>query len=99
MASEEIHVNQHLEEAGMQGSETDLGEWIVQLAGERPSHMVMPAIHMTKEQVAEVFSKEVNERLTSDIPQLVAVARRELREKFLAAGLGITGANMAVAET
>jgi len=99
MASEEIHLNAHLEKAGISVSETDLGEWIVQLAGERPSHMVMPAIHMTKEQVSEVFSKEVNERLSSDIPQLVAVARRELREKFLAAGMGITGANMAVAET
>jgi iron-sulfur cluster protein len=99
MASEEIHLNAHLEQAGIGVSETDLGEWIVQLAGERPSHMVMPAIHMTKEQVAELFSKEVNERLASDIPLLVETARRELREKFLEAGMGISGANMAVAET
>ena len=99
MASEEIHLNAHLEEAGIAVSETDLGEWIVQLAGERPSHMVMPAIHMTKEQVSAIFSKEVNERLASDIPLLVEVARKELREKFLNAGIGISGANMAVAET
>ena len=99
MASEEIHLNQHLEEAGITASETDLGEWIVQLAGERPSHMVMPAIHMTKEQVAEVFSKEVNERLAADIPELVKRARKELRAKFLQADMGISGANIAVAET
>jgi iron-sulfur cluster protein len=99
MASEEIHLNRRLEEAGMTVSETDLGEWIVQLAGERPSHMVMPAIHMTKEQVAEIFSKEVEERLAADIPALVKLARKELRTKFLNAEMGISGANIAVAET
>jgi iron-sulfur cluster protein len=99
MASEEIHLNQHLEAAGLAVSETDLGEWIVQLAGERPSHMVMPAIHMTKEQVADVFSKEVNQRLAADIPALVKLARKELRTKFLNAEMGISGANIAVAET
>ena len=99
MASEEIHLNAHLEAAGMKVSETDLGEWIVQLAGERPSHMVMPAIHMTKEQVAEVFSKEVNQRLAADIPALVKLARQELRAKFLNSEMGISGANIAVAET
>lgn len=99
MASEEIHLNAHLEEAGISTSETDLGEWIVQLAGERPSHMVLPAIHMTKEQVADLFSKEVNERLTTDIPKLVKVARKELRTRFLNAGIGVSGANIAVAET
>jgi L-lactate dehydrogenase complex protein LldF len=99
MASEEIHLNKRFEEAGIAVAETDLGEWIVQLAGERPSHMVMPAIHMTKEQVADIFSKEVNQRLAADIPALVKLARAELRSKFLAAGMGITGANIAVAET
>ncbi len=99
MASEEIHLNHHLEAAGISASETDLGEWIVQLAGERPSHMVMPAIHMTKEQVAEVFGKEVNQRLAADIPALVRLARKELRAKFLDAEMGISGANIAVAET
>ncbi|MGD0868640.1 MAG: L-lactate dehydrogenase (quinone) large subunit LdhH [Bryobacteraceae bacterium] len=99
MASEEIHLNRHLEAAGIAVSETDLGEWIVQLAGERPSHMVMPAIHMTKEQVAEVFSKEVSQRLAADIPALVKLARKELRAKFLDAEMGVSGANIAVAET
>jgi len=99
MASEEIHLNRALEEGGLRVKETDLGEWIIQLAGQRPSHMVMPAIHLTKEQVAELFSKEVEERLAADIPKLVKVAREQLRGEFLAADLGITGANIAVAET
>lgn len=99
MASEEIHLNKALQEAGVDVKETDLGEWIIQLAGQKPSHMVMPAIHLTKEQVAEIFSKEVNERLSSEIPKLVKVARRELRERFLEADMGISGANIAVAET
>jgi iron-sulfur cluster protein len=99
MATEEIHLNDYLEQNGIEVGETDLGEWIIQLAGQRPSHMVMPAIHMTKEEVADLFSKEVNERLTTDIPRLVEVARNELRSKFLAADMGITGGNLAVAET
>lgn len=99
MASEEIHLNAFLEQNGLEVGETDLGEWIIQLAGQKPSHMVMPAIHMTKEEVADLFSKEVDERLTTDIPRLVEVARNELRSKFLAADMGITGANLAVAET
>lgn len=99
MASEEIHLNPYLEKAGMSVRETDLGEWIIQLAGQRPSHMVLPAIHMTKEEVSDLFSKEVNERLSTDIPRLVKVARNELRGKFLQADMGISGANIAVAET
>ena len=99
MASEEIHLNSFLEKAGLQVKETDLGEWIIQLAGQTPSHMVMPAIHMTKEEVSDLFSKEVDERLSTDIPRLVKVARDELRGKFLEADMGISGANIAVAET
>lgn len=99
MASEEIHLNSYLEKAGLQVKETDLGEWIIQLAGQTPSHMVMPAIHMTKEEVSDLFSKEVHERLSTDIPRLVKVARDELRSKFLEADMGISGANIAVAET
>ena len=99
MASEEIHLNSYLEKAGLQVKETDLGEWIIQLAGQTPSHMVMPAIHMTKEEVSDLFSKEVDERLSTDIPRLVKVARDELRSKFLEADMGISGANIAVAET
>ena len=99
MASEEIHLNKHLEQAGMEVRETDLGEWIVQLAGQTPSHMVMPAIHMTKEEVADVFSDKVEQGQPPDIPQLVKFARGKLRTKFLCAEMGITGANIAVAET
>jgi iron-sulfur cluster protein len=99
MAAEEIHLNPALEKAGIEARETDLGEWIVQLAHQRPSHMVLPAIHLTRDQVAELFSRETHEQLDSDIPRLVAVARRELRVKFLSADIGITGANVAVAET
>ncbi len=99
MATEEIHLNQFLEQAGIEVGETDLGEWIIQLAGQTPSHMVMPAIHMTREEVSDLFSKEVNERLTADIPRLVKVAREQLRPTFLAADMGISGGNIAVAET
>lgn len=99
MATEEIHLNPYLEKAGIVVSETDLGEWIIQLAGQTPSHMVLPAIHMTREEVSDLFSKEVDERLTSDIPRLVKVARERLRPKFLQAEMGISGGNMAVAET
>ena len=99
MASEEIHLNKAFEQAGIQVDETDLGEWIIQLAHQTPSHMVMPAIHMTKEEVAEVFSQEVEAGQAPDIPKLVKFARGKLRPKFLAADMGITGANIAVAET
>ncbi len=99
MATEEIHLNAALATAGVHVAETDLGEWIVQLAGQPPSHMVMPAIHLSKEQVAEIFSRRVDERLEPDIPRLVSVARGALRDEFLQAQLGITGANVAVAET
>jgi len=99
MATEEIHLNAYLEKAGIEVGETDLGEWIIQLAGQTPSHMVMPAIHMTKEEVSDLFSKEIDELLSTDIPQLVEVARNELRSKFLAADMGISGGNIAVAET
>ncbi len=99
MATEEIHLNPYLEKAGIVVGETDLGEWIIQLAGQTPSHMVMPAIHMTKEEVSDLFSKEVDERLTSDIPRLVKVARDRLRPSFLQADMGISGGNIAVAET
>jgi iron-sulfur cluster protein len=99
MATEEIHLNKHLMAQGIEVQETDLGEWIIQLAGQTPSHMVMPSLHLSRDEVADLFSKEINERLESDIPKLVKVARKELREKFLQADLGISGANIAIAET
>ncbi len=100
MATEEIHLNEVLAEAGITPVETDLGEWIIQLAGEPPSHIIAPAIHKTKEQVADLFSQESGKPLSAtDIPQLTEEARRMLRQKFLTAGLGISGGNIMVAET
>ncbi|MDD4753516.1 MAG: LUD domain-containing protein [Desulfitobacteriaceae bacterium] len=99
MASEEIHLNKFLIDRGVEVVETDLGEWIIQQAGQKPSHMVMPAIHMSKEQVAELFTKSLGKEVPAEIPKLVKVARGELRRKFLAAEMGISGANIAVAET
>src|SRR5690606_36251155 len=99
MATEEIGLNAHLEAAGIQVVETDLGEWIVQLADDRPSHLIAPALHKSKEQVAELFSKRIGQPLPPDPAQLVKVARRELRRMFVEADLGISGANFAIAET
>ncbi|OQY20213.1 MAG: (Fe-S)-binding protein [Desulfobacteraceae bacterium 4572_35.1] len=99
MVSEETHLNAALEDSGIKAVETDLGEWIVQLAGQRPSHMVMPAIHMFKEEVAELFSKQTGQQEPTDIEHLVEVARQQLRQSYLDADIGITGANIAIAET
>ncbi len=99
MASEETGLNQALREAGVEALETDLGEWIVQLAGQRPSHMVMPAIHMFRDEVAALFGQVTGQAEPADIEHLVAVARQQLRDKFLDADMGISGANLAVAET
>jgi iron-sulfur cluster protein len=99
MATEEIHLNHDLELEGFDVQETDLGEWIIQLAHQRPSHMVMPAIHMTREEVADVFTENLGRKNEPNIPELVKTARKELRNKFLDADMGISGANMAIAET
>jgi len=100
MATEEIHLNDALEAAGVTPVETDLGEYIIQLAHERPSHIIAPAIHKTKEQVAELFARELRRPdVPADPEALTAIARVELREKFLQADMGITGANFAVADT
>lgn len=99
MVTEEIHLNRALAEHGIQAVETDLGEWIVQLAGETPSHIIAPAIHKTREQVAELLSQEAGRQLPTDIPALTEQARRRLREKFLQAGMGISGGNIAVADS
>jgi iron-sulfur cluster protein len=98
MASEEIDLSKNLETAGITITETDLGEWIVALAGQRPSHMVMPAIHLSRFQVAEYFSKELKTDIPPDIAFMVQAARTELREKFLQADMGISGANFGIAE-
>ena len=99
MATEEIELNDALERAGVTPVETDLGEYIIQLAHEKPSHIIAPAIHKTKGQVAELISAVARERLAADPEVLTAAARALLREKFLQADMGITGANFAVAET
>ena len=99
MATEEIELNEALEKAGVTPVETDLGEYIIQLAHERPSHIIAPAIHKTKAQVAELFTRELKRPAEPDPEALTRIARAELREKFLQADLGITGANFAVADT
>jgi len=99
MATEEIHLNEALERAGITPVETDLGEYIIQLAHERPSHIIAPAIHKTKAQVAALFGRELKRPVEADPEVLTRIARGELREKFLQADLGITGANFAVADT
>ena len=99
MATEEIHLNEALERAGITPVETDLGEYIIQLAHERPSHIIAPAIHKTKGQVADLFGRELKHPVEADPEVLTRIARGELREKFLQADLGITGANFAVADT
>jgi L-lactate dehydrogenase complex protein LldF len=99
MATEEIDLNEALEHAGVTPIETDLGEYIIQLAHEKPSHIIAPAIHKTKGQVAELFSRELRGEFPADPEVLTAVARRALRQKFLEADMGITGANFAVADT
>jgi L-lactate dehydrogenase complex protein LldF len=100
MTTEEIHLNEALEAAGAHAVETDLGEYLIQLAGQTPSHIIAPAIHLTRQQAAELLSRDAGFELPADdIPRLAAEARRLLREKFLAAGMGISGGNIGVAET
>lgn len=100
MISEEIGLNEALAEAGIEAVETDLGEYIVQLLGDRPSHILAPAVHLSAGQVAELFGGLSGEVFDPDDTQLlVAYARTALREKFLAGQVGITGVNLAVAET
>jgi len=99
MATEEIGLTEHLESQGVRTVETDLGEWIIQLAGERPSHLIAPAIHKTREEVARLFAKVVGHPVPDDTASLVAIARKELRQSFLDADIGITGGNALIAET
>lgn len=99
MTAEEIQLNPHLEQEGLIVDETDLGEWIIQLRHEGPSHMVMPAIHLSRYQVAEDFARETGVKQDAeDIQRLVKVARVQLRRKFAAADMGISGCNFAIAE-
>lgn len=99
MVTEEIELNNYLEKRDIKIVETDLAEWIIQLAGQRPSHMVMPAIHLTRKEVSGLFSKYAGYEVPPDVNQLVQEARLKLREYFLKADIGISGANMAIAES
>ena len=99
MTTEEIHLNTALEAAGMQVVETDLGEYIIQLADEPPSHIIAPAIHKTRRQIGELFTAELGMPPTDDIVQLTSTARTTLRNRFATADLGISGVNFAIAET
>jgi L-lactate dehydrogenase complex protein LldF len=103
MIGEEIAINEHLEKNGVQPIETDLGEYIIQLRHEPPSHIIAPAIHLSKEQVAGTF-RESHRHLPADRPleeprALLEEARGELRQKYVKADVGLTGANMLIAET
>jgi len=99
MVSEEMHLNKVLEEEGIRMVETDLGEYIIQLANETPSHIIVPAIHKNKEQVSELFSKVKGEELPADPHKLTDFARKTLRQEYFQAEVGITGCNFAVAES
>jgi L-lactate dehydrogenase complex protein LldF len=99
MMTEEIGLNKALASAGIEAVETDLGEYIVQLANERPSHINMPAIHKSRSDVADLFAEKLGVSRTEEISKMTAVARRLLRARFAGAGMGVTGVNFAIAET
>jgi L-lactate dehydrogenase complex protein LldF len=99
MATEEIGLNHALEQAGIQAVETDLGEYIIQLAGTGPSHIIVPAVHLKKEEIAALFSEKLDINAPTDPIELARIAREVLREKFLTAEMGISGGNFLIAET
>jgi len=99
MTAEEIHLNDALEEAGFEVVESDLGEYIVQLRKEAPYHIVFPAMHLTRGEISELFTRELGSAPTDNPEELTMIARRALRDKYVTADIGITGANFAIAET
>jgi len=100
MVSEEVGLNHAMEAAGIEALETDMGEYIVQLAGEGPSHIIMPAIHKTKQQIAELFAEKLpGVAYTENVDELIRIGRQVLRKKFAAGDIGLSGVNFAVAET
>jgi L-lactate dehydrogenase complex protein LldF len=99
MVSEETHLNAHLEREGFEVVETDLGEYIIQLEGETPSHIIVPAIHKNRRQVGRLFADRLGVDYSEDPQVLTKIARTVLREKFLTAGAGISGANFAIADS
>jgi L-lactate dehydrogenase complex protein LldF len=100
MVSEEMHINHFLIENGIEPIETDLGEFIIQLAGETPSHIIVPAIHKNKDEVAQLFHEKIPDTpYTEKVEELTAIARNTLRKKYAAAQVGLSGVNFAIAET
>ncbi|GAA3405624.1 LutB/LldF family L-lactate oxidation iron-sulfur protein [Paenibacillus hodogayensis] len=99
MVSEEIHLNHRLEEIGIEAVETDLGEYILQLAKETPSHLIIPAIHKNKQQIADLFSDHSGQSFPAETKPLADYARNQLRNIFLEADIGLTGCNFGIAET
>jgi len=99
MVSEEIHLNKALEQAGIRPVETDLGEYIVQLRGEPPSHIITPAVHLRRQQVGQLFHEKLGVPYTEEIPEMTNTARRTLRQVFLDADIGLSGVNFGVVET
>lgn len=99
MVSEEMELNHHLEKAGIEALESDLGEYLVQLAEETPSHIIMPAIHKNTDEISELMHEKTGTQRSKDVDYLTASARQQLREKFMQADVGISGVNFAVAET
>ena len=100
MVSEEMHLNRFLKENGIEALETDLGEFIIQLNDETPSHIIVPAIHKNKDQISKIFHDNIPDApYTEDVAELTAIARKTLRQKFYQADVGLSGVNFAVAET
>ncbi len=99
MVSEEMELNNVLEAAGIRAVETDLGEYIVQLARQRPVHIVTPAIHMSAADVGHLFQEKLGEPYSEEHTKLTDIARRHLREEYLQAGMGISGCNFAITDT
>ena len=99
MVTEEINLNHELEAEGIRVVETDLGEYIVQLRNEKPAHIITPAVHLRREDVAKLFQEKLGIPYTEDIPTLTSTARNILREVFLTADVGISGVNFGIAET
>ncbi len=99
MVSEEMAMNEHLTEHGIEALESDMGEYIIQLDNEKPTHIIMPAIHKNAQQVGKLFENRLALPYTDDVDSLIQSARSILREKFFQADIGISGVNFAVAET
>jgi iron-sulfur cluster protein len=99
MVSEEIGLNSFLENKGYNVLETDLGEWIIQLAKERPSHITAPALHKTKEEIASLLSQHLQRDVPPDAKKITKIAREEMRKAFFEADIGFSGANLAIAES